>query len=425
MSKKEKTTGLEEIFKTSLQEAKARAAFSKDTKEEGEEEEGEEEEEEGEKSKGKDKNKNIDGSESGEKEEKAMTKKVKKAEDDAKLEEETLAASSLHPAAKSISDPKAITKSKIGMMQHMLGAMNGMSKSSLVDFFNKSMSDFGPNKNWGVDDKSGSNAASIDMKASDAVSSKGPKTKYPMPKLNVREDVEEMFEGQDLSEEFKDKASTLFEAAVSARLIAETARLEEEYGALVAEELTSFTEQITDKIDTYLDYVVETWMKENEVAIESALRNELMEEFMEGLKGLFAEHYIDVPQSKIDILESLAEKVNILENKYDEVISENVELKSHLLESQKEEILESIASDLALTQQEKFAALAEGIDFDGNLETYSKKLNIIKENYFKTETATYSSNITEETFEGEVTTNVAGNPVINRYAAAIARTAKK
>ena len=425
MSKKEKTTGLEEIFKTSLQEAKARAAFSKDTKEEGEEEEGEEEEEEGEKSKGKDKNKNIDGSESGEKEEKAMTKKVKKAEDDAKLEEETLAASSLHPAAKSISDPKAITKSKIGMMQHMLGAMNGMSKSSLVDFFNKSMSDFGPNKNWGVDDKSGSNAASIDMKASDAVSSKGPKTKYPMPKLNVREDVEEMFEGQDLSEEFKDKASTLFEAAVSARLIAETARLEEEYGALVAEELTSFTEQITDKIDTYLDYVVETWMKENEVAIESALRNELMEEFMEGLKGLFAEHYIDVPQSKIDILESLAEKVNILENKYDEVISENVELKSHLLESQKEEILESIASDLALTQQEKFAALAEGIDFDGNLEVYSKKLKIIKENYFKTESNTYSSNIEEETFEGEVTTSVAGNPVINRYAAAIARTAKK
>lgn len=425
MSKKEKTTGLEEIFKTSLQEAKARAAFGKDTKEEGEEEEGEEEEEEGEKSKGKDKNKDIDGSESGEKEEKAMTKKVKKAEDDAKLEEETLAASSLHPAAKSISDPKAITKSKIGMMQHMLGAMNGMSKSSLVDFFNKSMSDFGPNKNWGVDDKSGSNAASIDMKASDAVSSKGPKTKYPMPKLNVREDVEEMFEGQDLSEEFKDKASTLFEAAVSARLIAETARLEEEYGALVAEELTSFTEQITDKIDTYLDYVVETWMKENEVAIESALRNELMEEFMEGLKGLFAEHYIDVPQSKIDILESLAEKVNILENKYDEVISENVELKSHLLESQKEEILESIASDLALTQQEKFAALAEGIDFDGNLEVYSKKLKIIKENYFKSESNTYSSNIEEETFEGEVTTSVAGNPVINRYAAAIARTAKK
>ena len=194
---------------------------------------------------------------------------------------------------------------------------------------------------------------------------------------------------------------------------------------MIAEEITTFQEELTDKLDTYLDYVVENWMKENEVAIESALRNELMEEFMEGLKGLFAEHYIDVPQSKIDILESLAEKVSILENKYDEVISENVELKSHLLESQKEEILESIASDLALTQQEKFAALAEGIDFDGNLETYSKKLNIIKENYFKTETATYSSNITEETFEGEVTTNVAGNPVINRYAAAIARTAKK
>ena len=430
MSNKETNTGLEEIFKTSLQEAKmkARAAYGKDTKEEGEEEEGEEEEEDGEKSHGKDKNKNIDGEESGEEEEKVRTKKVNKekaGQMKGKVDEETLAAASLHPAARSVPDPKALTKSKIGMMQHMLGAMNGMSKSSLIDFFNKSMADFGPNKNWGIGDVAGKNASSIDMQSSDAVSSKGPKTKYAMPKLNVREDVEEMFDGQDLSEEFKDKASTLFEAAISARLIAETARLEEEYSAMIAEEITTFQEELTDKLDTYLDYVVENWMRENEVAIESALRNELMEEFMEGLKGLFAEHYIDVPQSKIDILESLAEKVSILENKYDEVISENVELKSHLLESQKEEILESIASDLALTQQEKFAALAEGIDFDGNLEVYSKKLNIIKENYFKTETSTYSSNITEETFEGEVTTNVAGNPVINRYAAAIARTAKK
>ena len=172
MSNKETNTGLEEIFKTSLQEAKmkARAAYGKDTKEEGEEEEGEEEEEDGEKSHGKDKNKDIDGEESSEKEEKVRTKKVDKekaGQMKGKVDEETLAAASLHPAARSVPDPKALTKSKIGMMQHMLGAMNGMSKSTLIDFFNKSMADFGPNKNWGIGDVAGKNASSIDMQPSD------------------------------------------------------------------------------------------------------------------------------------------------------------------------------------------------------------------------------------------------------------------
>lgn len=335
--------------------------------------------------------------------------------------EETLAASTLKPKA-APGEPM----SKIEAMKGVMSSMAGMEKSDLINFFNQVQAQYGPGKDWGVGDKSGSNQATLDMKASDAVASKGPKTRDAMPKLNVKEDIEAMFEGQDLSEEFKESVETLFEAAVSARIIAETARLEEAYEAALHEEIANFNEEVTSKLDTYLDYVVENWMRENEVAIESALRNEIMEDFIEGMKNLFAENYINVPEEKVDVLEALADKVQALEEKLDETISENVELRSTLVEAQAHEIFAEIASDLALTQQEKFSALAEGIEFDGDLDTYAKKLMIVKENYFKNETtATLSSNIEEETFEGTITESYNVDPVVNRYVQAIARTIKK
>lgn len=429
MARTNRNSDLEELFKTSLEEAKkkARSKSHEEGEEEEEEEEGEEEED-GVKSRGKNKNKDIDGSESGEEEEKARTHKVNKEKAGQKkgdIDEETLAAASLHPAARSIADTKALSKSKIAIMQQMLGTMNGMSKSDLTKWYTDTIKQFGPNKDYGVGDVSGSNMSSIDMKASDAVSSKGPKTKYPMPKLNVREDIEEMFDGQDLSEEFKDTATTLFEAAINARLIVETARIEEEYASVIAEEITTFTEELTSKMDTYLDYVIENWMVENEVAVESTLRNELMEEFIEGLKNLFAEHYIDVPQAKVDVLEALAEKVSALEEKLDESISENADLKTIILEDRRKEVFEEMSSGLALSQQEKYSALVEGIEFTGDLDVYEKKLKIIKETYFKKENVNYSSNITEETFEAEVDDKLSSNPIVNRYAQAISRTVKK
>jgi hypothetical protein len=282
------------------------------------------------------------------------------------------------------------------------------------------MSQFGPGKTYGVGDNSGHNSSTIDTKLG-----KGPKTKDAMPKLNVKEDLDDMFNGYELTEDFKVQASTLFEAAITARVIAETARLEEEFETKLNEELTTFTEEVTNKLDTYLDYVVEQWMKDNEVAIESTLRNELSSEFIEGLRNLFAEHYINVPQEQVDVLEALAEKVEALEQKLDETISENVELKTAIVESAAKDIFEELASDLALTQQEKFSALVEGIEFDGDLETYEKKLKIVKENYFKSEPVR-SSNIEEETFEGEINeSTVRVDPTVNRYVQALARTVKK
>jgi hypothetical protein len=334
------------------------------------------------------------------------------------MKEETSAASSLKPGARSISDPK----SKIGMMQAVMGQMHQMSKGDLSHWFTSTMSQFGPGKDYGVGDKSGSNQSSIDMK-----SGSGPKTKDAMPKLSVKEDVEEMFANSDLSEEFKENAATLFEAAVHARTLVEIARLEEEYEEAFAESVEEITDELTSKLDSYLEYVTEQWMEDNEVAIESTLRNELMEEFIDGMKGLFAEHYIDVPQEKIDVIEALAEKVEILEAALDESIDENVELKRNMAEVEKDDILESLCDGLALSQVEKFKALAEGIDFDGDLETYGKKLAFVKESYFNVKKPVVSTNIEEETFEGEVTSinSASIDPAVNRYVQAITRNVKK
>lgn len=438
MSNKNEKTVIEDIFRTTLEEAKKKPFFAKKDEDDDDDDSYEKDRDH------TDDNNDDDGKESGSKEEKDEDKKVKQLKKFGKKEkkevkEETLAASSLHPAARSISDDKALSKSKIGMMQHVLGSMNGMSKGDLTDWFTKTMAQFGPGKTYGVGDNSGKNTSSIDMHSSDAVSGKGPKTKEGMPtlddkgnplksgkgmKFSVKEDVEEMFAGQELSEEFKENVTTIFEAAISARIVLETARLEEEYEEALTEELTNFQEEVTTKLDTYLDYVVENWMKENEIAVESTLRNELMDEFVEGLKGLFSEHYISVPQEKVDVLELLADKVKELETRLDETITENVELKQNLSESIADDVFNELASDLALTQQEKFKALAEGIEFDGNINNYTKKLKLVKENYFKQDTTVHVSNINEETFEGDTSTNVTIDPQVNRYIKALDRTVK-
>jgi len=352
--------------------------------------------------------------------EKKETAKVKKMEKDAHMKEDTTAALSLKPNARGVDDPK----SKIGMITAVIGAMHSMKKEDLTKWFHDTQSLYGPGKDWGVGDKSGANQSSVDMKGG-----AGPKTKDAMPKLkklSVKEDVEEMFAGSDLSEEFKDNAATLFEAAVNARAMFEIARLEEEYEEAFVESVTEITEELTSKLDSYLEYVTEQWMEANEVAIESTLRNELMEEFIGGLKGLFAEHYIDVPQEKVNVIEALAEKVESLEAALDESINENVELKRTVAEVEKDEILESLCDGLALSQVEKFKALAEGIDFDGDLETYGKKLAFVKESYFANKKTVVSTNIEEETFEGETSTNtVSIDPAVNRYVQAITKNVKK
>lgn len=335
--------------------------------------------------------------------------------------DESVASETLKPNSRSAgSDPK----SKIEAITSVIGAMHSMRKDDLTKWYTQAMSLIGKEADSLPSGASAdANASSIDMKTG-----KGPKTREAMPKLSVKEDVEEMFDGQDLSEEFKDRASTLFEAAVNARIILESSLLEEQYEARLEEEVTEIAEALEKKLDTYLDYVVENWMKENEVAIESSLRNEIMEEFIDGLKGLFAEHYIDVPEEKIDVVEELATKVDELETMLDESITENSDLKKMVAESKRIDVLEEMATDLTMVQAEKFAALAEGIDFTGDIDSYRKKLSYVKESYFSKK-STPTTNIEEETFEGDTNTlneSVKSfDPDVNRYAQAIARTIKK
>jgi len=334
---------------------------------------------------------------------------MSKKKEISELDEGTTAQDSLHPAARPTeNDPK----SKIEYIQSMIGAMHAMRKDDLVKWYNDSVALIGHEASM-VPNVADHNRASVSMKSS------------------VKEGVQDMFAGQDLSEEFKEKASTLFEAAVNATIMMEVARLEEEYEdkfeVSLTEAVETINEELTNKIDTYLEYVVEEWMEENQVAIESTLRSEIMSEFIGGLKNLFAEHYIDVPQDKVDVIESLAQKVDDLESQNDELITENVDLKRAFVEVEKDTVLDFYLENLAMSQQEKFKALAEGIDFNGDLETYARKLAIIKENYFGVEKrATTSTNIEEETFEGEVNENVVNvDPSVNRYMQAISRSVKK
>lgn len=356
----------------------------------------------------------------GEGKAKAPAKK-RKVKEEFMQYEETEAGSTLHPGARAISDPKSLN-SKSLMMNDMVGLMAGMNKSDMLGFFNQVMSQYGPGKTYGVGDNSEQNKSTIQMKPSDANGS-GPDVKMPMPKINAKEAVEEMFEGQELSEEFMDKASVIFEAAINAQLTLKFAELEEQYADAVALQLNEFTEDLVDKLDCYLDYVAENWMEENKVAIDSALTNELTQDFILGLKNLFNEHYIDVPEEKVNVIETLASKVESLEAKLDEVITENTEMKTIIEDATRKSVLEELASDLSLTQQEKFSSLAEGIEFDGDVDTYTKKLRIVKETYFKDKVkVSKQSNITEETFEGEEAPVVSS--VMNRYAQALTRTTK-
>jgi len=210
--------------------------------------------------------------------------------------------------------------------------------------------------------------------------------------ISVKEDVDALVEGEELSEEFKKKASTIFEAAVKSKIRPEVERIELEKTQEIAEEHEAFKTELAEKVDGYLDYVVSEWMKENELAIERGLKGEIAEDFITGLKALFEEHYIDVPDEKYDILESQAQKIEELEGKLNETIGKLTEKKQSEDALVRESVIKEVSSDLAETQSEKFASLVEDVEFTDK-ETFEEKLNTLKENYFPKSTP---SNLSEE-----------------------------
>lgn len=209
------------------------------------------------------------------------------------------------------------------------------------------------------------------------------KEKEEEDKKMMKEHIDALLSGEQLSEEFRSKAETIFESAVSIRVQERVSRIEEAYAEALEEEVAKIRAELTEQVDDYLNYVVEQWVAENEVAIESGLRSELTEDFISGLRNLFAEHYIDLPDEKVSVVEELAEKVEELETKLNEEIERNVGLNKILAESKKNEILFSAMDGLTDTQAEKLKTLSEGIEFT-DIEEYSNKVNTLKENYFRT-----------------------------------------
>jgi len=257
------------------------------------------------------------------------------------------------------------------------------------------------------------------------------KSKY---EIDVKSDVEALIQGEELSEDFKEKAATIFEAAVFAKVNEEVnsriETLEAQYKEQLDESLNETRTEMVQKVDDYLNYVVKEWMQENELAIEKGIRSEIVEDFMVGLKNLFVEHYIDIPDEKVDLVDDLFAKVEDLEESLNKEMEKGIELTKELKEFRKLEAVANISEDLTDVQREKMVKLAESVEYE-NDEDYSEKLGVLKENYFPTEVK--ESNETtgdtepevlteEEAKEAEVAEEM--SETMKRYSQMLSRTTK-
>jgi hypothetical protein len=240
--------------------------------------------------------------------------------------------------------------------------------------------------------------------------------------IDVAEHVEALVNGEgDLSEEFKRKAATVFEAAVKSKIRAEIERLEDEYEVKLKENVQSATDEMTDKVDTYLNYVTDEWMKENELAVERGLKGEIAEDFISGLKQLFEDHYIDIPDDKYDVLEAQSEKISELESKLSETIEKNVSLKDGNAKLVREQVISEVYEGLADTEIEKFKSLTDDVEYTDE-EAFREKLDTLKESYFpKTSMETTEINDDVETGTAQ---DIDLTPSMDAYMSAIGRTVK-
>ena len=290
-------------------------------------------------------------------------------------------------------------KTKAGMMNVMITKMGGMKKDALMASYNKMMS------NEDVDEEQfeGEPIAELDYQ------------------VDFSQDLDALVnEEATLSDEFKAKAETIFEAAIKSKLSEEIDRLEAKYEEELAEEISSTKEDLVEKVDNYLNYVVEQWMEDNQVAIQSGLRTEIAEKFMNNLKDLFTESYIEVPEAKVDLVDELAAEVEELEEAHNEAIAKTLSMQEELEDLKREKIIAEASEDLAATQVEKLKKLAEDVDFESE-ETFAEKVATIKESYF-TKKSTESADIEEDASDDDV--QVVASDTMAQYLSAIQRTNK-
>jgi hypothetical protein len=249
--------------------------------------------------------------------------------------------------------------------------------------------------------------------------------KIEMNLEELRKDIASVFSGdENLSEEFKTQAASIFEAAVIARVNNEVEQLTAELAEEAARQIETIKEGLVDKVDSYLGYVVEQWMKDNEIAVEKGLRTEVAEDFMLGLKNLFQEHYFEVPEDKVDVLEDMAVKVDEATAKLDESIQANVELKAQLDAVMRERVMESASRGLTATDAEKLAKLLEGVEY-GDEKLFTEKVRVIKESYFPAGTPNSPEKMLEEEVQHGHKPATDASPHMQRYVQALSRTVKK
>jgi hypothetical protein len=241
--------------------------------------------------------------------------------------------------------------------------------------------------------------------------------------VSLRDDIDALFaDDATISEEFKSKATTIFEARVFDRVSQIQEELEAEYAGKLEEAVELIESELTEKVDDYLNYVVEQWMEENQLAIESGLRAELAEEFIAGLRNLFAEHYVDVPAEKVDLVDELATKVEELESKLNEEMERNIEFSKALVESHKAEVTREVCEGLTTTQFEKIKSLAEGVDYSTE-EQFKEKIETIRENYFPSGIKKANAEQLHEQVEDTGTEKkVINDPFVNAVSQAISKT---
>ena len=243
---------------------------------------------------------------------------------------------------------------------------------------------------------------------------------------DVEADVAALLEGEELSEEFQDKARTIFEAAIKTKVSEIKEELQESYAVALVEELDKIKEGLTERVDAYLEYVADEWLQENALQVEAGLKTEMTESFLEGMKSLFEEHYVSIPEDKYDVLNSMVDKLDEMESKLNEQIDRNVALNKRLAESTADVILADVAEGLADTQKEKLATLAENVEFESETD-YREKLGTLKESYFPSKTSapkSTSENLSEEVSTDEVISEEVA-PRMQAYLDILSRAAKK
>ena len=241
--------------------------------------------------------------------------------------------------------------------------------------------------------------------------------------INVEEDINALVAGEELSEEFQEKARTIFEAAIRSRISDLKEELATEYEQSLTEQITSIKEEIEDRADAYLEYVAQEWLEENKLAVEHGLKTEMTESFLNGMKGLFEDHYVTIPEEKYDVLHSMVEKLDEMENKLNEQINKNVALNKRLAESSADVILADISEGLALSQKEKLASLAENVEF-GSEDIYREKLVTLRESYFPSNPSTPRDH-SETISEGTKVPQAAPSGLMESYLQTLTRVAKK